>query len=96
MPIMKFAERGEVSQPLIKIVRNNVREADQVVGDIYSLAACNEAGDNRLQDMMDEFRLDDLEGLSDFIMDTSRDATHARIAALKDGTYQQRHDSRRI
>lgn len=87
LPIMKFAERGEVSMPLVKIVRNNVREADQVVGDIYSLAACNEAGDNRLQDMMDEFRLDDLEGLSDFIMDTSREATHARIAALKDGSY---------
>ena len=45
---------------------------DQMVGDIYSLAACNEAGDRRLQAMMDEFGIDDLDGLSDFIIDTSR------------------------
>ena len=32
----------------LAIVRANVREADQVVGDIYALAACNETGHNRL------------------------------------------------
>ncbi len=42
-------------------MRNNVREADQVVGDIYSLAACNEIGHRRLIAMLDEFGLDDLQ-----------------------------------
>jgi len=88
IPIMKFAERGEISRDLIRMVRANVREPDQVVGDIYSLAACNEAGDRRLQDMMDEFGIADLDGLSDFIMETSRKATLTRIAALADGVYE--------
>ncbi|GAA6208647.1 hydantoinase B/oxoprolinase family protein [Cognatishimia sp. WU-CL00825] len=88
IPIMKFAERGTVAQHLISIVRANVREPDQVVGDLYSLAACNEAGDRRLQTMMGEFGIADLEGLSEFIIETSRKATHEAIAKVPDGSFQ--------
>ncbi len=87
LPIMKLAERGKVSDVLIKLIRANVREPDQVVGDIYSLAACNEAGDRRLQDMMAEFKIDHLEDLSDFIIDTSHKATRKHIAQLPPGSY---------
>lgn len=87
IPIMKFAERGQVSDILISIVRANVREPDQVVGDFYSLAACNEAGDRRLQSMMGEFDIDNLDELSDFIMETSRIATRKAIAKVPSGTY---------
>ncbi len=87
IPIMKFAERGEVSKDLIRLIRANVRTPDQTVGDIYSLAACNEAGDRRLQAMLDEFGIDDIDGLADFIIDTSRKATHAAIAAVPDGSF---------
>ena len=82
IPIMKFAERGEVNRSLIQIVRGNVREPDQVVGDLYALATCNEIGHRRLVDMMDEFGLTDLEQISRFILDNSRRATLERIAAL--------------
>lgn len=88
IPIMKFAERGNVSDVLISIVRANVREPDQVVGDFYSLAACNEAGDRRLQSMMGEFGIDNLEELSDFIIETSRVATRKAIAKVPSGTYK--------
>ncbi|WP_223428684.1 hydantoinase B/oxoprolinase family protein [Tateyamaria pelophila] len=87
IPIMKFAERGNVSQDLIRIVRANVREPDQVVGDMYSLAACNDAGDRRLQTMMGEFGIADLDGLADFVIETSRKATHEAIAKVPDGTF---------
>ncbi|WP_420328928.1 hydantoinase B/oxoprolinase family protein [Mameliella sp.] len=88
IPIMKFAERGEVARDLIRLVRANVREPDQVVGDMYSLAACNEAGDRRLQAMMGEFGIDDLQGLSDFIIDSSRKATREAIAKVPNGTFR--------
>lgn len=87
IPIGKFAERGEISKLLVKIIRTNVREPDQVIGDIYSLAACNEAGDERLQAMMSEFKVASLEELSDFIVDNSRTATRKRIAELTAGKY---------
>lgn len=82
IPIMKFAVRGEVDETLTRIIRGNVREPDQLVGDIYALATCNEIGHRRLVDMMQEFRLDDLSGIADFILDNSRRATIEAIAAL--------------
>lgn len=85
LPILKFAERGVVDQTMIAIVRGNVREPDQVVGDIHALATCNEIGLRRLVDMMEEFSLADLDGISAFILENSRRATIERIAALENG-----------
>ena len=87
IPITKFAERGEVSPMLLQMIRANVRTPDQTVGDMYSLAACNAAGERRLTAMLDEFDLDDLEGLSDFIIESSRKATRAAISRVPDGSY---------
>ncbi len=87
IPIMKFVERGRVNRDLVNILRHNVRESDQVIGDIYSLAACNETGHKRLMDMMDEFQIDDLEALGEFVLRRSYDATVERIKALPHGIY---------
>ena len=82
LPIMKFADAGKVDETLVRIIRGNVREPDQLVGDIYALTTCNEIGHRRLVDMMEEFALDDLTGIAGFILDNSRRATLERIAAL--------------
>ncbi|MEM7719971.1 MAG: hydantoinase B/oxoprolinase family protein [Pseudomonadota bacterium] len=82
IPIMKFAARGKVDETLVRIIRGNVREPDQLIGDIYALANCNEIGHRRLADMMDEFGLSDLQGIASFILENSRRATLERIAAL--------------
>jgi N-methylhydantoinase B len=82
LPIMKFAERGQVDQTLVRIVRGNVREPDQLIGDMYALATCNEIGHRRLIDMMREFDLADLSGIASFILENSRRATLERIANL--------------
>ncbi len=82
IPIMKFAERGEVDETLTRIIRGNVREPDQLIGDVYALATCNEIGHRRLTDMMKEFGLTDLDGVAEFILENSRRATIERINAL--------------
>ena len=82
IPIMKFAEKGEVDKTLVSIIRGNVREPDQLIGDVYALATCNEIGHRRLIDMMEEFDLDHLDGVAEFILENSRRATIERIAAL--------------
>jgi len=82
IPIMKFAASGEVDATLIRIVRGNVREPDQLIGDMYALATCNEIGHRRLIEMMKEFELNDLQEIATFILDNSRRATIERIAAL--------------
>jgi N-methylhydantoinase B len=82
IPIMKFATRGVVDLAFVRMIRANVREPDQVVGDIYALATCNEIGHRRLIDMLREFKLAGLERIAAFILETSRRATIERIAAL--------------
>ena len=82
IPIMKFADKGVVDETLTRIIRGNVREPDQLIGDIYALATCNEIGHRRLIEMMTEFDLATLDDIAAFILDHSRNATLARIKAL--------------
>lgn len=87
IPIMKFAERGQVNRDLVRLLRANVREPNQVVGDFFSLAACNDVGHRRLIAMMGEIGLDDLDTLGEFIFARTRTATLERIAALPKGRW---------
>ncbi|MCR9069904.1 MAG: hydantoinase B/oxoprolinase family protein [Rhodobacteraceae bacterium] len=85
IPIMRFADKGTVDRTLVRIIRGNVREPDQLVGDIYALATCNDIGKRRLAEMLAEYGLTDLGAISDFILTRSREATLARINALAPG-----------
>src|SRR5262249_52391005 len=88
VPLMRFAHAGKVDETLIEIVRVNVREPVQVIGDLYSLATCNEIGSKRLIAMMDEFAIDDLGRLGAHILARSRAASLEAIGRIKPGTYQ--------
>lgn len=88
IPIMPLAREGRLNEDLLRLVRANVREPLQVEGDIYACAACNDAGSRRLNAMMDEFDIADLDRLGDEIIDASRAATLARIRSLPPGTYR--------
>ncbi|MQW88147.1 hydantoinase B/oxoprolinase family protein [Sinorhizobium saheli] len=87
IPIMKFAERGVVNKDLLKILRVNVREPDQVIGDFFSLAACNDVGHRRLIEMLNEVGYEDLDTLGDFILSRTHAATMERIAGLPKGSW---------
>jgi N-methylhydantoinase B len=88
IPIMKFAERGVVNRDLQRIVRQNVREPNQVIGDFYSLAACNDVGHRRLVAMMREVGLATLEPLSAFIFARTSVAMRDRIRGLPKGEWR--------
>ena len=88
IPIMKLFERGEVNRDLINLLRHNVRENDRVIGDFYALSACNETGHRRLLDMLEEFDLENLDGIGGFILEHSRRATVERFRQLPKGTYR--------
>ena len=55
IPLMRFAHAGKIDQAVIDIVTANVREPVQVIGDLHSLATCNDLACRRLCEMMDEF-----------------------------------------
>ena len=87
IPIMKLADADGINQSLMDIVRGNVRAPLEVEGDILSYMTSNELGGRQLLAMMDEFGIDDIEDLSDFIIDRSHDAMVAAIGNLPKGAY---------
>ena len=88
IPMLKLADRGVMNETLLAMVRANTRQPIESEGDVYSLAACNDIGCERLVEMMDEFELDTLDGLADYVCQSSYDAVMAEIAQLPKGTYR--------
>ncbi len=87
IPIMKWVERGELNHDLVNIIRINVREDNQVVGDIHGLAASNETGRRRLVEMLIEFDMNNIEELAAFVFDRTRAATMSALKGVPKGTY---------
>ncbi len=88
LPVMKLFERGEPNDILLKIIRANVRLPDEVVGDLYAQAACNDAGGRALIEMMDEFGLESIDPVAEEIIRRSEAAVREKIRALPDGEWQ--------
>ncbi len=88
IPITKLFVAGQRNEELFKIIRGNVRTPDEVEGDLYSMAACNDVGGAQLLEFMHEFQLESIDPLARAIMDRSESALRAAIAAIPDGTYE--------
>ena len=85
---MPLFSRRQANEQLFEIVRANVREPEQVVGDLYSLASSNDVGARRLRVLMREAGLGDLEALGDHIISTSRRTMQAAIGRLPSGVFE--------
>ena len=88
LPIMKLFDRGEPNQVLMQIVRANVRQPDEVIGDFYAQAASNDAGGRALLEMMAEFGLDSVDPIADEIIARSESAVRAEICKLPNGEWK--------
>ena len=93
LPIMRFATEEVFDPNVVRIIESNVRDSVQVMGDIYSLAACNRVGALRLIEMMAEYQLEDLNELGEYIIETSRQAMLTEIGRLPAGTW---HSTMRV
>ncbi len=88
IPIMKWVDRGRLNDDLVTIIKMNVRESDQVVGDIHGLAASNETGRRRLVEMLTEFDMDDIDELAEFVFERTGRATMAALESVPKGVYR--------
>lgn len=88
IPITRLFAAGRRNEELFKIIRGNVRTPNEVEGDLYAMAACNDVGGARLLEFMDEFALDSIDPLADQIIARSEAALRAAISQLPDGVYE--------
>ena len=87
LPILRIARGGELNEDLLEVVRANVRQPEEVVGDITSYVVANETSGRRLNAMLDEFGEQGLENLGEQIIERSRQAMVQAIARLPRGTF---------
>jgi N-methylhydantoinase B len=88
IPIVKCFDQGRANETFFDFLRAGSRLPIELVGDVYSLCACNDAGARRLVEMMDEFAIDSLEPIAEFIFEASLRATLAEIARLPKGAWR--------
>ncbi|AEC21276.1 Hydantoin utilization protein B [Pusillimonas sp. T7-7] len=86
IPLLKLFSSGHVNETFMDMLRANTRQPLETAGDTYALAACNDVACERLQEMMDEFKLHSLEKLSSHILESSRAAMLDAISKLPEGS----------
>lgn len=87
IPPMKLYRRGEPNDDLLRLIRQNVRIADMVVGDIQAQVSANGLAARRMVEFMEEYALDDLSSLACTIQERTERAMREAIAAIPDGEY---------
>jgi N-methylhydantoinase B len=87
IPPWKLFDAGEQDDKLIRLLRQNVRVPDRVMGDIWSQLAANQLMERRLREVLAEQALDSLDDLADAIIGHSRRAMTQAIRDLPNGEY---------
>jgi N-methylhydantoinase B len=88
IPIMPLASAGEINHWLMRLLLANSREPEKLEGDVYALIASNEAGGRRLMKMMDEYKLETIDDLSQHILTASDRSMREAISKLPQGTWR--------
>ena len=94
IPPMKLYDAGKPDKSLLRMLHANVRNPDQVLGDIESMITANALGGQRLLAFMAEYGLADLAALAAVVRARSEAATRAAIRAVPDGVYESELDAR--
>jgi N-methylhydantoinase B len=88
LPVCKLFEAGQRNDFIVELMRNNVRAADQVIGDLLANVTATKAGEDMLGAFLAEYGLSDFTALSGEIRGRSEAATRQRIARMADGSYR--------
>jgi 5-oxoprolinase (ATP-hydrolysing)/N-methylhydantoinase A len=87
IPPMKLVEAGRPNETLFRLLRENVRNPDQVLGDVHSFIAANALGAERLAGFIREYGMHDLRALAAVVQGRAERAMRQAIRAIPDGTY---------
>lgn len=88
IPISKIVEAGQENRTVIDFLTENLRMADETLGDIRAQFAAYSDCAAKLQSLLADEGLADLDGVGDEIIERSEQSMRKAIAALPDGTWR--------
>ena len=80
-------KEGQRNEDVWKFILSNVRQPDHMAGDLHAQMASGEVGSQRLLTLCENHGLENIEDLSDEIVQRSEEATRSSIKELKAGSY---------
>lgn len=87
LPFVKIYDAGIVNESVMEVIRWNVRTPHEVIGDIRSQIAANHVCAEKICQMLDEYKLDNLGPLADEIISRTEQSIRSSIAKVPDGIY---------
>ena len=88
IPPLKLYRAGAVNQDLLDMLERNVRQPEQVLGDVHALVSAGLTGARRIAEFMEEYGMHDMEALAEVVQAKAEKAMRKAIGALPDGAYE--------
>ncbi len=88
IPLVKLYKEGVLNEPVLDMIRWNVRTPDEVIGDIRSQIAANHVCAEKICQMLRENGLDALDDLADQIISRTEKSMREEIEKIPDGVYR--------
>ena len=93
IPICRIVEGGRESRTVLDFLKENLRMADETLGDVRAQFAAYTDCAAKLAALLDDEGLTDLEKVADEIIERSEQSMRRAIAALPDGTFRDAFDT---
>lgn len=88
IPFLKLYDRGVLNEGIIEMIKWNVRTPEMVIGDIRSQIAANHVCSEKIIKMLQEYNLEDLDDLSEEIINRTEASMREAISKVPDGVYE--------
>ncbi len=88
LPPVKLIKEGETDKEILSIVLNNIRTADQTIGDIKAQAAALTIGEKRLTALLERYGRDTVEDCIVELRARAARQMRAKIERIPDGEYE--------
>jgi len=92
-PVLKLVEAGKLNDFVVNLLMGNVRLPQQVKGDLFAQLAALSVSEQRVLELVDEYKLASLDGVAEAIFMASERAALAELARVKPGIYKGYVDS---
>ncbi len=87
LPLTKLYDAGKLNEEVLNMICWNVRTPEEVRGDIRSQVAANHVCGQKVIEMLQDEKLDDLDALADEIISRTEQAMREAIQKIPDGKY---------
>jgi N-methylhydantoinase B len=87
IPPIKLMDAGKINQGFWELLLANVRTSEERAGDLWAQIASNQRGAQRLQEMVDEYRMNEVQHYMHAMLDYTERMTRQLLKDIPNGNY---------